>query len=479
MRKLIQFTTWVFVFSSGAWADPPSGGSMGTAGLAVPYAAGVSDVRPGTPEARAQSLTDPNYVDCDQQCLYGKARENLTLQFEYVQKKLDFVRDPSRFEGDRRKVLAGFCGEGDKNSPRETTDDCAERYRKLTDLWLVKVKGALGSQEVAIASLRCAAFNPDGTCKGVKAAPTFQITRKPGEPEKTPQVQYFAKSVDMGQQLQKQIQSGSLKDIKDNATWENNLADSYEPVLEDFIKFKKVPDPANPGSQMDVPVMNDEGLLTYDQAACQRAHAAWEGGNGKGRPCVSRKDKQAALLAKSPPGGISGGGLATAPASSPQVIDNTTGIHGLLHKTTEGQDLVKVLAKNREEFSKEFSGNVKIEARGDSRRIYDAARGQLISSINGDITNWANQAKTKTVTYPTPGASGQPQPTPTPSFIPDEKFTGMEELKTQKGNTSFSRLLYSNTIQVRPSSTPSGASPSPAGLQDVSGDDAGKVFLDF
>ena len=146
--------------------------------VVAPFASGVIEV-PNGPNKVAAAYIDPNYSMCGQDCIYGKAKEALSLQMQYVISKrqiLDsFNLDSSTPSYDSRqqkaKLIVGkFCNDA------ESGYACKVRYTQLTDFWLLKARSSLGGADQMIYSL-----NSDKSQVGVVAQETLDGPPQPGK----------------------------------------------------------------------------------------------------------------------------------------------------------------------------------------------------------------------------------------------------------------------------------------------------------
>ena len=379
----------------------------------APFASGAKvdangkPVLPTDPTAGAQALVDPEYKLCGQECSYGKANENLTLQILYSQKKLEFL---NRTESDstaqadldkrKREVLRGFCGES------EPIDDCVDRYRKVSDLWLAKARISLATNEKSQSNLQCTQYDANGKCLVLGKPTTVALMRVPGEKseeEKRAQTPYLSTSAELGQ-FKTPLDHSKMMD---NATWTKDYLEKMKPHPEDFPFFKTIPrDPDNPSlGYFVVPASGPDGKPLLDKRAYEAALAVWQ---------------QVSLE---------------------------------MGETTKDRDIRKVMEEEDHKFRKEFSGKVRPEARTDSRKILDDARAEYIHRINntdvkGSSSGMFGNQNTGQMSFsgapkPAPGAPHKPVPGQyEPGFLNNGvASTGEEQVKPVVGRETSGRTV--------------------------------------
>jgi hypothetical protein len=338
----------------------------------VPYAAGVTTpVRPNsTAQQMADAFQDPNYDACGQDCLYNKANENITIQMQYILQKYAALEDASLDEQIKMKLLGSFCGKANgQGSSDESFKDCKDRYIKVNKFWILKARGSVGSNEGAIAKLRCNQFGANGEClSNLLGATTIEPGHDPSIAQKQLQLQYthISKSGDLGLESRNQAGAG-LQGVRDNAQWENDAYASLEPKQEDFVKFRKIPDPGNAGQQLEIPVMNGNKLV-YDKEAYQAAKDEWSGKSVQSRSSSGN--------------------------SAPNLVQTRASLKDALHGSTEGQRLNQVVKDDQKAFQAGFSKTVtpdQVKSSPDllNRYIYDQARGQIVN-VKGKSAQKAN-----------------------------------------------------------------------------------------
>ncbi|MEO5971351.1 MAG: hypothetical protein ABIQ95_15605 [Bdellovibrionia bacterium] len=261
--------------AGGAPAGGSTASTMPVPKIPAPYAAGTDYKGP----ASSSALVDPNYEKCGLDCHYQKANENISLQANYILKKIEFLGYPSIYASDEAKIelLGSFYKSG------EDLDECIARYVRMNRFWFVKVRSALGKNEESYSELHCVKMSPDGkTCLeegGVASSYELPISDGPGlvknqvpEKAKMAQATYFSNY----DQLRQQPDSAQLASVQDGVL-NSTTAKNYKPDKNDFIRFKKIAKPS--GGVIEVP---ETGQNRYDEPAYQRAMAAWGKEEGKG-----------------------------------------------------------------------------------------------------------------------------------------------------------------------------------------------------
>lgn len=271
---LLFFFTLLFPYSSLAGA---------------PYASGSVPV---TSNNKSRAMIDPEYEKCGQDCIYSKANENISLQADFIIKKIMYIQiEPDSDK--KKKILGNFC------SSTEDGDDCANRYVAMHRFWFMKVRSSLGKNEKNRANLGCTRFDVQGNClvdtqaKAVEMGQSLPGSNQINTPPKYTQVAHFSTFQDLQKQaqidaFQKHGQAmNSLMQVSSSASddaWVNETYNDYKPNRDDFIKFKEIfKDPNHPelGTQQ-IPMTNAMGNPLYDEAAYQRALNAW--GNNPNDP---------------------------------------------------------------------------------------------------------------------------------------------------------------------------------------------------
>jgi len=193
------------------------------------------------PKNRSDIIDDPNYTKCDNDCMYGRASENVSLQIDYMQAKLAYLRNKKNSPEDKLALLGGYCYEG------EDLDPCLKRYEeRYHDLWLVKAKSALIHHEEAQKDLKCVNRDRQGNCQDPSLDPdnaqasarSISPSLRPNEKEKKAQNTYFLKANELAEYSKK---LSAVEDKRNEKEWMDNYFDEkkgLKPSKEDFKKFK-------------------------------------------------------------------------------------------------------------------------------------------------------------------------------------------------------------------------------------------------
>jgi hypothetical protein len=420
----------------------------GPVSSAAPFAVGVSNIKKMNPdEVMANSLLDPNFTKCGQDCIYQKGNEVISQQLDYMIGKKDFLERPSTTPKQKREVLGGFCpkktaqanppnsnpqldengqpildedkDQDDDDEDEEEVKQCVDRYKQIVAFWLLKTRGALGKNHKSIADLSCVKWE-NGACTARVTSPVAHIQVDELENKKADHSTYYTKAKDLAM-LREQIQFVPI----DNKTWENTFVNALKPSKDDFVKFKKIPrDPDNPSAgDLQVPVYKPDGSLEYDEAAYQRAKASW------GR------------------------------------------LNGEVSSMIQGHQVNDIMKQNREKFIRDFKFEGRKEQKSEERKNFDFERGARVQQFQ-DFSDWARTTSQKEMTFRGKSRpSGLPSggPTYNPIREPDGGFTGNEDLKPNPQPQGRNRVhIYTESsgaqigVFARPNSTPPATPPNPS-----------------
>lgn len=236
----------LFFLAWNLWAGPPISSGLAPHG--------------GSPEqALAESIEDPEYGRCGQDCLYTKAKEILSLQTYYVIRKRSFLMHPLAGSPDEKRALLGaFCQQ------EETLTHCLERYLQFSEFFVLKQRTGLGQNQKILADLKAAPHTP-----------TIQTVRAPHRPVSQPMVPSYAKAGQLASFAKTQKDEQAPPSAQE---WAKQLRDQLKPNPEDFVSFEeKQVLSSHTGSRewIEVPQFQD-GKPILDQAAYDKALKAWE-----------------------------------------------------------------------------------------------------------------------------------------------------------------------------------------------------------
>ncbi|MFZ9595042.1 MAG: hypothetical protein ACO3A2_03090 [Bdellovibrionia bacterium] len=409
--------------STQSLVQPPSQASSDRP-AAPPVSSGVLPQAPDSGSSLNHPVlsVDPQYERCGPECYYQRANENIALQGDYIRKKMDFLL-LSPDQGSKRSLLGSFCG------PTEDTDDCAERYIRLNQLWYPRLRRALQKNHESINQLVCAQFSEDRTqclrlVEGPKSITSDRsVPIEVGSPSaKWAQSSYFMKYDELrdkaGRMLSAPQQANSLDQVQDGVMAEQ--FGIYKPDINDFIRFKKIPkDPNDPSKgSFEVP---ESGPNRYDRVAYEKALAYYDKHFGSDR----KKDH------------------------APNDLTET------LLSQKQGKTRQTELMKVKEDESKDPK-KISVE-----RILYNQARGEKVDAFNQYISNQnAFNSTTTTATFPgvsgtsqTPQTLQSPQATkPTPQqpkfYTGDEEMVAVPSGSLDKNSDSEVKRAYFFDVPV-------------------------------
>lgn len=239
----IAFLFFFFNFFYFAWA-----------GNSIPYASGAIEI---TEENKNQALLDDNYQKCGQNCIYNKANENISLQINFMEKKMSFLLNPKNDETLKRSVLGNFCNisrNEEGSEIKENIYSCINRYKILTDFLNLKIRGSLGKNEEQLFNLN-------------SKSNSFQFDE--GE-KKNGQVPYLLNAKELGERMKKTRLVEVVKNLE-----------NFKPKKEDFIEFDVNPIDSNDperGSSWTPRLKDksDPNSIIYNEKAYERSMLEWK-----------------------------------------------------------------------------------------------------------------------------------------------------------------------------------------------------------
>jgi hypothetical protein len=453
------------ILAISTWGTGP-----GVQPSSAPFSSGAIKYRdPNVPESQEEGYIDPRvqndneFEHCDNECMYHQANENISLQLEFILKKLQLLEELQKKIDDKNSdmdekneakasmldLLGSFCRfknketvdpETNKSVKAESGPECFQRWKKVNEFWILKARTALGKNNSSAAQ-----FNGGGVvCQGddCKMAPSNATAVQRGSisntqpnspegpggstsvPQKFGQGAYFMKA----QELAKQKGSSLLGNVKDSRGWEDFITTQMEPQHDDFIKFKTIQrDPNNPSmGTLEVPVLGPDGKPAYDDQAYEKAHKAWAQ--------VFKAEK---------------------------VLSETT---------KDGFPVAGSLQTQR--FKEEFKKDPKATDKSLQRQIYDQVRDEYVDWINNEQKKKATQSQNqqqKTVT-PQPNAA----PTPGEVYYGDKNIEYKKRETVQEGgfsvehSNSYWSSYHASQITFTPNPRPQPPKGS-SGLTPVSG----------
>jgi hypothetical protein len=238
------------------------------AGSYVPVASGVQALSPGDP--RGQIYGDPNFRQVDLSDFHEKANENITLQIDYINQKVDFLRDPAKDPRQKVKLLGGFCGDANSSNLINEQDlkACINDYSDLMDFWKLKAFSNIGLNNRDRGKILCKSFAVDGSCI---ASLDVVIAREEGsdpDQNKKAQIPAFATA----KQLADFSKIQTLVKATDEVDWREDMFKALEPQQGDFRFYDtRVLD----GGPMKVPMDSSHGSKSYDGVDFRQAQVDW------------------------------------------------------------------------------------------------------------------------------------------------------------------------------------------------------------
>lgn len=423
MVGLLAASNWFRWITYGGLILALSGSGVVLAGSQEPVVSGSQFYNKDDP--RAQIYGDPNFKTPTHSAHYGKANQNLTVQIDYVDKKLEFLNetvDPQASDRDdqlRRKfkLLGGFCGPipaGPISDDQEDElDQCINQYSLLMQFWKKKALGSIGRNNDSKAQLQCKNIDSSGFCtsssEGVWVAPETTP-----DDQKREQMPAYATA----QQLAKFAEDKGLNRVTDNQgqDWEKYLYESLAPQEDDFLKYEAA---IVQGAQIELSSRQVSKLKTGSTST-----------QGKS---IDQNEYQAA-----------------------QTLWNL--LKGRVSARFKGKLPPKNLAQIRKDFVSEFRNKVLPGQRSDARRLYDQARGENIDYTNSAYGLTVSRIKQQPKPSSSPvakGGSGKPQIekytlTLTPPPDPIHGYLGDEQIKIpQTGNAT--QGVGENSVTYNPS----------------------------
>ena len=321
----------------------------------VPVSSGIEAI--STSDPRAQVFGDPNYKEGGHGMYYRKGNQNITLQIDYVSRKIDFLRDPTNEPRKKFELLGGFCGAKPQIIDKKSLQSCIDDYVQVMKFWELKALGSIGKNNDAQVRLQCLDFDSSGVCVSSSEGKHFLLPESSKESAKREQAPAFATA----KQLATFAESSPLSRVSDtgNVEWEKRMFEALAPSEEDFNQFQKV---AMNGAVLDVsqrlatPKHGDSPALKrldFDREELESAKLEWE----------KLKNR-------------------------------------LQKKFPKGEPLPSV-AEVRRKFIEDFKQDVSPENRSVGRYLYDQARGE-----NVDYTNESyNQTRSSSINSSTAGSN--------------------------------------------------------------------------
>lgn len=334
-----------------------------------------------------------NSSECGHACIYEQANENLSVQYLYVRRKIEFLEsqvDPpnnasqadayeekvERLQEEKRKVLGNFCL---KEPIPELLSDCIVRFKGTSDLWLAKLRVSLAKNESSQNKL----FSEND---GIKSVPRSDPA--PGRVPNPPTSEEL----------------GAMNSAVDPSTVKGKgFFEPLEPRPEDYVAFDTINrDPNDPSKGVFVVPKTKNGQHVLDDKAYQAALASWR---GYVNPALAAKEKEEFKLG----------------------------------------DQIK---EDQAKFKKDFAPGIKGDARSTSRKIYDDARGFYVEYVNAGgqtpkdrvansfapVQNFP--AQPAGAADPQAGAGGARSPS---QYIPGH-YSGTENTTVQAGHQTSVRV---------------------------------------
>jgi hypothetical protein len=213
----------------------------------VPVSSGVGFLPKG--DARTQIYGDPNFKEGGQSLFHRKANQNLTLQIDYVEKKIEFLRrpvdsiEPNRSNGLREKfrLMNGFCGPVPTSGPvgpdpEDELDQCIKQYAYLMEFWKMKALSSIGENNDSRVKLQCSSIAPDGSCLSAGDGVVVGVPSESDENKKREQNPAFATA---GQLAAFAKGINRLEDTA-NQDWEKQMFDVLAPTPAEFKNYQSV-----------------------------------------------------------------------------------------------------------------------------------------------------------------------------------------------------------------------------------------------
>ncbi len=215
----------------------------------IPSSSGIQAMGPS--DQRAQIFGDPNFQGGSQSLYHRKANQNITLQIDYVLKKIEFLQDEN-YRGDKQlklrkkyQVLGGFCGKEPSgaisDSQEEDLRKCIDQYALLMSFWEAKALAKIGQNNDSVAVLQCKGFDSSGNCVGSARGAEIAI-EDPAENRKRTQIPAYSTAKQLGDFAEKK----GVTVVTDTANleWEQKMFEELKPTQDEFIKFQKVATPS-------------------------------------------------------------------------------------------------------------------------------------------------------------------------------------------------------------------------------------------
>lgn len=219
-------------------------------GLTLGITAQAAGTAPGisTNAGGGFSWNDGKHAECDQECLYKKANEYLSLQSEYIYKKLEKLKEFSGFGNSKAnpdemlRLLGAFCTDEERSNKLAT--HCYERYRDLQLLSLNKARAALVRNSNAASSLTSGYDPITGTQlpTGDKAIARVRDSNAESLRPIVADLPTFSdlQKLEDDRMLQLTLQGSASNAYSVWQEWLGSIENSYAPSEADFIQFEAV-----------------------------------------------------------------------------------------------------------------------------------------------------------------------------------------------------------------------------------------------
>lgn len=284
----VLFALWVVSFASMV-SDLASASSQD---VNTPVASGILKARgkERVDVIGSGALTDRDFEKCGHDCLYTKANENLAVQIEYNQAVISKLKDPTYDREKKVQLLGRFCDGISPSGDGVATDDdslesCIQRYIKLNEFWLLKVRAAVRHHDEQVSLLECTDRDSGGRCLRQEKSPLMAMRGSSGGSleNRKAQTPTIAKASDLArwaaQLAEEQSKMGDSQDWMNGLFFDDKMRGGarFRPKEEDFPKFKCIEkdnstDP--PSCKREIAEMAN-GKHVIDKVAFERANKEW------------------------------------------------------------------------------------------------------------------------------------------------------------------------------------------------------------